>query len=288
MTPLPVKACCTVKPVESDYEPVGALVQIDDYSAYVVGPEEAKKAIIVLYDIFGFHANTKQFCDALARERDYKVVMPDFFMGDYFSQDHVPSGHGFLVNSINWVRLISYIIGHATFSKTEPCLDKTYAWLKNQGHDTVGLVGFCWGGKRSIEYAAKHDFVVGAALIHPSMMTLGDFKMAKSPLLLIPTKDEPDLVSNSERRRLCHADLSSIQTPHFELLKTKPFFDKCKHVRYQGKLLRLLSHPFHSFFLDINHGFASARGDWTDEHVRSRVNDAIQETVTFFDGLFDV
>jgi dienelactone hydrolase len=40
-----------------------------------------KKAILVIYDIFGFFPQTIQGADILAASGDYQVFMPDFFEG---------------------------------------------------------------------------------------------------------------------------------------------------------------------------------------------------------------
>merc|ERR1712187_847065 len=50
---------------------------------YVTGPESASKAILIIYDIFGFFPQTIQGADILANsnEQKYRVFMPDFFEG---------------------------------------------------------------------------------------------------------------------------------------------------------------------------------------------------------------
>ncbi|KAI8063199.1 Alpha/Beta hydrolase protein [Gongronella butleri] len=248
---VPTKACCTLKPVESDYEPVGEIIHLGDLPAYVVGPKDSKKSVIVLYDIFGFHVNTKQFCDVLAKERDYRVIMPDFFRGDYFPEENIPDKDSIFTNAINFGKLIYYFLKHATYGKTRPGLVRAQKWLQEQGVESAGIVGFCWGAKMAIQYSGEEDFIVGSSLIHPSMLNQSDFAKAKAPILLIPTKDEPDLL------------------PLFKKLESKPFADKCKHIRYD----------------DMHHGFCAARGNWADEENKKRATEAIQETINFFDGL---
>lgn len=50
----------------------------------VTGPDDATKAIVVIYDIFGYFEQTLQGADILAHsgEQKYKVYIPDFFKGD--------------------------------------------------------------------------------------------------------------------------------------------------------------------------------------------------------------
>lgn len=53
----------------------------------VTGPADATKAIVVVYDIFGYFDQTLQGSDILAFSNDqqkYKVYMPDWFEGTPF------------------------------------------------------------------------------------------------------------------------------------------------------------------------------------------------------------
>jgi hypothetical protein len=50
----------------------------------VTGPSDATRAIVVIYDIFGYFEQTLQGADILAHsdsEHKYKVFMPDWFKG---------------------------------------------------------------------------------------------------------------------------------------------------------------------------------------------------------------
>lgn len=48
------KACCTIPPVDSDYEPKGSFKSFGSFEkVYVTGPSSSDKAIICVYDIFG-------------------------------------------------------------------------------------------------------------------------------------------------------------------------------------------------------------------------------------------
>jgi hypothetical protein len=79
------QACCTVPPVISKgYEAKGTYTTIDGMKTYTTGPKDAKKALLVVYDIFGFKDQTLQGADILAtsdNENQYQVFMPDFFEG---------------------------------------------------------------------------------------------------------------------------------------------------------------------------------------------------------------
>lgn len=74
------KACCTVPPVVSDgYKEKGEWTTINGMKTYATGPSNAKSALLVVYDIFGFFPQTLQGADILAhadKEHQYQVFMP--------------------------------------------------------------------------------------------------------------------------------------------------------------------------------------------------------------------
>lgn len=73
-------ACCTVPPVVSKgYQEKGKWITIDGMKTYKTGPDSAKSALLVVYDIFGFFPQTIQGADILAhsdKEHQYQVFMP--------------------------------------------------------------------------------------------------------------------------------------------------------------------------------------------------------------------
>lgn len=78
-------ACCTVPPIVTEnYKEKGQWTTIDGMKTYVTGQSDAKQALLVVYDIFGFFPQTLQGADILASgdsEKKYQVFMPDFFEG---------------------------------------------------------------------------------------------------------------------------------------------------------------------------------------------------------------
>ncbi|CAO3637435.1 unnamed protein product [Cunninghamella blakesleeana] len=233
------QACCTVKPVVSNYEAVGTIETIGDLPVYVTGPKDAKYAIVIIYDIFGLHPNAKQFADIVAT-RGFKVVMPDFFRGKPCS----PELLGDRPKLMEWIGKVG------TIEIITPQLNSVIQWLRADGINSGGLVGFCWGAKIGAQFSAIDSprFFAGLSFIHPSFVDVKDAETASAPVLAIPSKDEPDM------------------TEYMEVLYKKPFGSLCKHVRFD----------------DMEHGFAAARGDYNDEHNVKRTTEAIQLTVDFF------
>lgn len=83
-----------VSPFKSDYEPVGTIEKMSGLDIYVTKPKDKskpfKKAIIVCYDIYGFHQNVKQYCDLLA-EAGFLTVLPDYQRGQAWTESQVSS-----------------------------------------------------------------------------------------------------------------------------------------------------------------------------------------------------
>ncbi|OZJ02296.1 hypothetical protein BZG36_05067 [Bifiguratus adelaidae] len=233
-----MSACCTIPPVKSDYSPKGEIFQIEDMDVYTVGPKGTKTAILVIYDIFGFHPNTKQFADRLAEHSKVNVIMPDFFRGKPFTEQDLADKE----------KLMSWVQSAGSIKGMMPDLAKCKNFLQQDGAVSAGVVGFCWGAKIASQATAEDSFWGAAALIHPSFPAKEDAEKAGGPMLVIPTKDEPDM------------------TEYMNALKAKPFGDKCKHERFD----------------DVHHGFAAARGDWSDETQAKRATQAIDLTSKFF------
>ena len=73
-------SCCTVPPVVADgYKEKGEYMTIEGMKTYATGDKNAKSAILIIYDIFGFFPQTLQGADILAtgdKEKQYQVFMP--------------------------------------------------------------------------------------------------------------------------------------------------------------------------------------------------------------------
>ncbi|KAI8975486.1 Alpha/Beta hydrolase protein [Mycotypha africana] len=198
------KACCELPPVVSDYEKTGEMEKYDGLDIYTVGPKDAKKAVLVIYDIFGYHPNAYQFCDILAKSCKWRVIMPDLLHGDYATMELLGKGK----------ELMAWLDRVGTLEVVTPDIQRSEKYLKEAGVDACTLVGFCWGAKIAVQLTSLNPFFVGASLIHPSFVDVKDAEKAGAPILAIPSKDEPDM------------------TEYMEVLYKKPFGKQCKHVRF--------------------------------------------------------
>ncbi|KAJ2084096.1 hypothetical protein H4R24_000305 [Coemansia sp. RSA 988] len=233
-------ACCNTPPVKATYLPRGAKTELAGIKCYTSGTKDAKRGLIVNYDVFGLHANVIQLCDIIG-EMGFYVVLPDLIHGRELVEADLSKPdvfNNFLHNAGSWGS-----------NKESYCKLRDY--LKENGVSAVGVIGFCWGGKMVVTALSELEGFAGGAIVHPALIQPGDMAKINAPLLVLPSKDEPDY------------------TDEFNSLKDKPFFDKCYMERFD----------------DMFHGFCGARGDWSNPEQARRANDAIKLLVKFFNDV---
>ncbi|OJJ43159.1 hypothetical protein ASPZODRAFT_104089 [Penicilliopsis zonata CBS 506.65] len=198
------KACCSIPPVVSKgYEAKGEYKTINGLKTYVTGPESATKAILVIFDIFGFFDQTIQGADILAtsNEKKYRVFMPDFFEGSPADISWYPPqtdehkqklGEFFQTKAAapNTLSKIPKIVVEA--NKLAPS-GTAFEW---------SILGYCWGGKIASLIAGQTDGAVpfkAAVQCHPAMLDPEDAKKVTIPIAMLASKDEStDAVAQSK------------------------------------------------------------------------------------------
>ncbi|KAF7937861.1 uncharacterized protein EAE97_007657 [Botrytis byssoidea] len=181
-------ACCNIPPVVSKgYTPKGTYETIGGLKTYVSGPPSAKKAILVIYDIFGYYPQTIQGADILAQGsgEEYQVFMPDFFEGQPARLEWYPPVTDEQMKSLmNW------------FAPRKPdiAIERIPSILKNieekHGEKIWGAVGYCWGGKViAITSGANSPWKVSAQL-HPGMMDVEDAGKIAIPHVVLASEEE--------------------------------------------------------------------------------------------------
>jgi dienelactone hydrolase len=240
------KACCTVPPVVAEgYKAKGDYIEVAGMKTYATGPSDAKSALLIIYDIFGFFPQTLQGADILAhgdKEHHYQVFMPDFFDGkpadiSWYPPDTKEKGE----------KLGQFFQTAAAPPKTLERLPKVLQDLQKTRPSIKewGIVGYCWGGKiANLASAAGTSFKAGAAC-HPAMVDAGDAEAITIPFAMLPSKDESK--EDVEKWE------SKIKTKH--LVKWWP---------------------------EQVHGFMAARGDLKDEKVKRDYEKAYQVLLEFF------
>ncbi|TAQ86271.1 hypothetical protein B7494_g5384 [Chlorociboria aeruginascens] len=239
-------ACCSIPPiVSSDYKGKGKYETIGGLKTYVTGPSNASKAILYIYDIFGYFPQTIQGADILATSDDkqkYQVFIPDFFEGKPADISWYPPEN----------EEQSQALGN--FFQNQGAPPRTAARIPDLVREiqkakpaikTWGAVGFCWGGKIiSLTSSANTPFS-SAAECHPAMVDPSDAANISIPLCMLASGDEPeDDVRKFEQN-----------------LKGE------KHVEVFG---------------DQVHGFMAARADLADARVREEYERGYRTLLEFF------
>jgi len=186
------KACCSIPPVVAKgYEPKGEYKTINGLKTYVTGPESATKAILVVYDIFGFFPQTLQGADILStsNEKKYRVFMPDFFEGQpaditWFppqTDDHKQKLGNFFQTKAAPPNTLSKI----------PAIVSEANKLAPNGQFDWSILGYCWGGKIACLAAGQENTIFKAAVqCHPAMLAPDDAKSVSVPMAVLASKDE--------------------------------------------------------------------------------------------------
>ncbi|CAG8665541.1 5253_t:CDS:2 [Ambispora leptoticha] len=143
-------------------------------------------------------------------------------------------------------KLIDWLKEVAPEQKILNTIDIVVNYLRKEKNENFGLIGYCWGAKYAF-LVAKQETFAAAVGIHPSFITEENQAGIKIPFAALPSKDDPDFA------------------PFIESLKKEPFGQKSIHRRFD----------------DMSHGFAGARGDWSDPLVGQRAQEAIQITANF-------
>lgn len=213
---------------------------------YATGPTDAKQALLVVYDIFGFYPQTLQGADILAysdKEKKYRVYMPDFF-------EEKPA-------DISWYppdtddkkqKMGAFFSGPAAPPKTVQRIPRVVNEIQDKegaGSSGWGIVGYCWGGKIvNLSSTSGTPFKTGAA-VHPAMVDPNDAPKVSIPIAMLPSKDE----------------------------------DKGAVEKYEQGLK--VKHKIEWFPTQI-HGFMAARGDLKDQETRKEYERGYRTLVHWF------
>jgi len=210
-------ACCSIPPIVSKgysakgkYETIGGLktctspllflflvakplcyqITTNHFLIDVTGPSNASKAILYIYDIFGYFPQSLQGADILATSDDtnkYQVFMPDFFEGSpadisWYPPDTKEKGE----------KLGNFFSTTGAPPKTAakvPTLIQEFT-KANPSIKTWGIVGFCWGGKIVSLTSGDGTPFKAAAECHPAMVDPSEAENIKIPLAMLASKDE--------------------------------------------------------------------------------------------------
>lgn len=186
----PTGACCS-QPViiGPSYESKGSFTEVLRLKTYVSGPEQASKAVFVIYDVFGYSSQILEGADKLAAA-GYRVFMPDFWEGKPAPLDWMPMNSDYQDEKA----LDDFCEGPGETNKTVKKVIELQAGYQrlNPAITRWAAVGYCWGGWIV-------PFVVGdgtpfAACVqcHPGFAGVDVVEKVQAPLLSLCSKDEPE------------------------------------------------------------------------------------------------
>jgi carboxymethylenebutenolidase len=126
----------------------------DTVSAYIAFPErpDAAPAVLVIHEIFGMSDWVAAVADTLAMQ-GFVAIAPDFL-----------SRHGGTAAAGENARRLN---SELTPVQVNDDLDGAFAYLRalpSVLDDAIGVIGFCWGGGRSFDYAT-HNPQLRAAVV---------------------------------------------------------------------------------------------------------------------------
>lgn len=245
------KACCSIPPVKTDYQPKGSMEKVAGFDSYVVGPADSKNVLVCVYDIFGFWDTTKQCADLLSDSMKVKVVMPDFLRNKPWPIASFPPS-----NEEENKKFQEWFSTVASVPDAKKDVEVVAQELKKNGADKLGLYGFCWGGKITSLAGYEGTLYSGVAIVHPAMVNGEDSKGLTVPVAFFPSKDEPRDESDKY--------WENFQKSHPELVEKSMY------------------HYYDNMF----HGFGSARANLKDEANRVAAEDLYKRLANFFCGVF--
>jgi carboxymethylenebutenolidase len=129
----------------------------DSIRAYVAYPERSTTApgIIVIHEIFGLTDWEPTVADKLAKD-GFVAILPDLLSSKFGITPASPDSGRKLVAQLEPERVTAD-------------LDAVYAWLNSQPSvkkESIGTIGFCWGGGQSFRYATNNPRLKAAVVCY--------------------------------------------------------------------------------------------------------------------------
>jgi dienelactone hydrolase len=166
--------------------------QLIGYNSDISGSKTATRAVLYVFDIFGFSPQTLRGADILAHHLSTSspalVIVPDWFDGSVAEKAWVPPVTpeqqqklgGFIQNKASPGLVVPRVL---ELSKS---INKTFANVEK-----LGIFGFCWGGKlASLACQDNEDRFVVAVQTSPARIDPEEAKKVSMPMALLLSGDE--------------------------------------------------------------------------------------------------
>lgn len=189
--------------VEVNYTPKGTYETYGGFKTYVTGSTVAKRAILSIYDIFGYFPQTLQGADILAKALDALVVMPDLFEDKPIDPSIVPpdTDEKNAKFQIFWTTT-------ADFEKNQTAIKQITGALKDKFKcaEKWAIIGYCWGAKMATLASGENSSFVASVQIHPAALDPTDALTLTVPHFCYASKDEPvEAVAKFEENLKSHS-----------------------------------------------------------------------------------
>ncbi|KAH7118394.1 dienelactone hydrolase family protein [Dactylonectria macrodidyma] len=163
------KACCELAPISAEYEPKGRWETIAGVNTYIVGDENAGRAIIDVYDVFGVWPQTVQGADRLA------ALIPALQVKGFVAK------YADAATNLKKLFKIREEVGRR--------------WPAAENH--IGVFGLCWGGKIAILACGKDNEGQGrrfnlSGTAHPGRLDVKDGEATNVPHIMLASPGEPE------------------------------------------------------------------------------------------------
>ena len=147
--------------------------------------------------------------------------------------------------------VVDWVTKTAPLDKTvKEVFDVVVKHLESKGVKSIGMVGFCWGGK-VVVLSSTRGKIKAAVGIHPSFLEPKDMDAVDCPQMFLPAGNDPPI------------------DPIWNAIQSKPFSKSCEK----------------KVFTDMAHGW-SLRADMTDPKAKEaqQANEAIEMTIKFLNA----
>lgn len=126
---------------------------------YIARPQGAKPypTVIMIHEFFGLNESIIGKADALAAE-GYLVIAPDTFRG----------------STTAWIPRAIYQVITNKAEQVNADLDSVFLWLETQpdvDKNRIGIVGFCYGGRTSLNYSLHNNKIATSVVFYGSPIT---------------------------------------------------------------------------------------------------------------------
>ena len=130
-----------------------------DVRAYVASPpgDGPYPVVIMIHEFYGLNESIVGKAEGLAQE-GYLVVAPDTFRG----------------STTTWIPRAIYQVITTRAEQVNQDLDAVYAWIDSQpsaAENHVGIIGFCYGGRTSLNYSLHNEQLAATVIFYGSPIT---------------------------------------------------------------------------------------------------------------------